>query len=143
VQLVQVDAVGAQPPQGALDRRAQVPRRGVGAGELAGGLVERVAPLGGDHHVVAVAGEGAAEDALAVTRAVHVGGVEERHAQLQRPPQRPDRLLVVDLAPPQGLGALPEGPADRPAPDAERAHLDAATSKKSFHGTNGASSSAL
>jgi hypothetical protein len=53
VELVQVDAVAAEPPQRRLARPADVPGRDVGGGELAAVLVEDVAELGRHDHLVA------------------------------------------------------------------------------------------
>ena len=131
VQLVEVDPVGAQPAQRVDHRPAQVLSASASspvACRLA--LVEGVAPLGGDHRLVAAAGEGPPEHPLAVPGPVRVGGVEERHPQVEGPADRPHRLVVVDRAPAQRLGALGPGAADRPAPHAEGADLDAAAAQR-------------
>lgn len=130
VELVQVDVVGAETLQRCGERAAGVLRGVVGTGEGAGLLVEDVAPLGGEDHVVPALAERAAEDAFAVPRAVGVGGVEERDTQIEGAPDRPYGLLVVDLAPAERLPArvLPL-PADGPAAEAESAHVDTAAAE--------------
>src|SRR5699024_5230802 len=74
---VQVQVIGAQPPEGAVD----LPQDGL-AGKAAGVEVD----LGGDHHLVPgdAAFEGAAQIFFAGARRVAVGGVEKVDAQLQR-----------------------------------------------------------
>ena len=131
VQLVEVDPVGAQPAQRVRRRPgAGTPGEASSPGGLPGRLVEGVAPLGGDHGLVPAAGERPAEHPLAVPGAVRVGGVEEGDAEVERPAYRPHRLVVVDRAPAQRLGALRPGAADRPAPHAEGADLDAAAAQR-------------
>ena len=82
------------------------------------------ARLGRDHEVVRVRRERLADQPLGDMRAVGVGGVDEGHAELDRPPQHPAALVRVGgLAPDPGAGdahgAEPE-PADRQvAPDGE------------------------
>ena len=53
------------------------------------------AELRRDDHLVAPAPDRAADQLLVGERAVHVGGVEERHAEVERPVDRRDRLVVV------------------------------------------------
>ena len=52
-----------------------------------------------------------------------VGGVEQRHAELERAPDRADRLVLVHLAPAGGLAGGRPRAADRPAAEPERADL--------------------
>ena len=61
--------------------------------------VEGVAELGGDHHLVTMAGQRAAQQPLAVPGAVDVRGIEERDPQLIRAAQRRGRFRLIDLAP--------------------------------------------
>lgn len=53
----------------------------------------------GDHYVVAAPGNGTADEFLVDERAVDLGGVEEIHAEVQRPPNGADGLLLVAARP--------------------------------------------
>ncbi len=130
VELVQVHMVGVEAAQGRGQGAAQVFRGVVAAVGGPRPLVEEVAPFGGDDHVGPALAEGPAQHAFAVPGAVVVGRVEEGDAQVEGVPHRPYRLLVVDLPPAQRppVGRLPL-PADRPAAEAQGAHLDAAASQ--------------
>ncbi len=131
VELVEVEVVGVQAAQARLAGAAQIPRRGVAAVALALRLVEDVAELGRQHHPVPPARERAPDDPLAVSRAVDIGGVEEGHAEVERAADRADRLVVVHRAPAARLPVAVPLPADRPAPQAERADLDPAAAQRS------------
>ena len=87
-------------------------------------LVDVVAELGGDHHVVTPFPERVAEDPLAVPGAVVRGGVEEVHAELERAAERTHGLGVVDRAPSGGRAIERPRAADRPAAHPEGADLD-------------------
>jgi hypothetical protein len=93
VQLEEVDRLDPEVAQGQLRLLAQVrrhPDRRPDARALAG-----QAGLGRDDHVVGVRVQRLLEELLGDHGAVGVGGVEERHAELDRAPQHPHRLLVV------------------------------------------------
>ena len=79
MELVEVDAVGAQPAQAVLERAPHV--FGPGAAPL---LVDRHAELGGEHDLIPAPGERLAEILLALGAAVDVGGVEEVDAGVER-----------------------------------------------------------
>ena len=82
VLVVEVDVVGAEPSQRAVDGAADAGRV---AGQPAGWdavLLEGEPELGGDDDVVAVRLEGFADDVLVGERPVDLGGVEERDAEL-------------------------------------------------------------
>ena len=98
VLVVEVDVVGAQPLERALERLPDVLRRAVEAAPGGAVGLRLDAELGGDDDLVAAAGERAAEQLLVVVRAVQLGGVEEGDAELDRPVQRGDRLVGVGLA---------------------------------------------
>lgn len=134
VELVEVEVVGAEAAQAALDGGAQVGRGGILAGGLAGGLVEGVAPLGGDHHLVAAVREGPAEDLLTVPRTVVGGGVEEGRAQVEGAVERCGRLVVVHRTPAELPAPSVQRAADGPAAHAYRADLDAGPSQGTVHG---------
>ena len=122
VDLVEVDIVGAQPLEGRVDGGEQVlsreaavvrarPRREVGLRR---------------EHVVVSAREELREqpsgDLLAAAARVHVGGVEERHARLDRVPHDRLRILLRELPGPNGRIAVAHHPeADPRDPEAGRA----------------------
>jgi hypothetical protein len=54
-----------------------------------------VAELGGQHHLVLVSGDRPPDQPLVGERPVHVGGVQQGDAELQRPLDGGDRLLLV------------------------------------------------
>jgi hypothetical protein len=101
--VVQVDVVGAQPLQGALDRHADVRRAAVDDAWSAVGVGDET-ELGGHHHLVATVADGPADQVLAVERAVDLGGVDVGDAQVQGAVDGADRLGVVE-APAGGVGA--------------------------------------
>ncbi len=75
VVLVEIDVVGAEPPQRAFDRRADVLRRA--ARDRVVVAASSPTELGRDHRPVAAPRERAAEEELAVAVAVALGRVEE------------------------------------------------------------------
>ena len=94
VLVVEIDAVGTQPPQGALDRGpdvrwAAVERSGASAG------VRDEAELRRHHDIVAASLEGAADELLVRVGAVDLGGVDVGDAQLQGSLDGADRLGVA------------------------------------------------
>ena len=97
VLVVQVDVVGAETLQGALDgglhvRGAAVDHTGAAAG------VGDEAELGGDLHLVAAAVECLADDLLAEEGTVDLGGVDVGDTEFQGPVDGADRLVVVETA---------------------------------------------
>ena len=109
VQVVQVDDVDAQPGQ----RRLAGP---LDVGGLAADDAVRVAgrpvdaELRGQLHLVAPVCDAAADQHLVVAGAVDVGGVDERHAEVERAVDGRDRLVpvggAVPLAHPHAAQAL-------------------------------------
>jgi hypothetical protein len=97
VLVVEVDVVDAEALQRGLAGLAHVVRLAVDA-EIAAVLAALVAELGGEHDLVAAAGDRAADELLVGERAVHVGGVEEGAPQLERP---------VDVATASSSSAVP------------------------------------
>ncbi|MNT52707.1 hypothetical protein D3C72_1897460 [compost metagenome] len=79
MQQVQVDAVGAQPPQAALARLH---------GAAAAG-VERI-DLADQEGLIAPPRQGLADHFLGLALAVHLGGIDQPQAQVQAQPQRGD-----------------------------------------------------
>jgi hypothetical protein len=100
VQLVQVDVVGAQPPQRLLHREPDVTTAALGARRGAVAHVHLlVAELRREHHLVPAAREHLAESELrTAVLAVHLGGVEERDAGVDRRVDHRARPLQVDAA---------------------------------------------
>ena len=72
VEVVEADRLGPERTQALLDLRAK---------HLGPALARAVAALGGDQHVVAVAGERLADRALALAARVEVRGVDVAHAR--------------------------------------------------------------
>ena len=80
VLVVQVDVVGAQPSQRALDGGADVGRAAVEVPRALAGVGDQ-AELGGQHDLVAAALQRPADEFLVDVGAVDLGGVDERHAR--------------------------------------------------------------
>ena len=117
VDLVQVDPVGAEPPQRVL-HRADDPA--AGAALPVGIVAHRAVELGGEDHVVPpAAGERLADDLLGLALPVDVGGVDEVDPGVQRGVDDPDRLVVIGVAP----------RAEHHRAEAELAHRDTGASK--------------
>ncbi len=140
MQLVDVDVVRLQSLQAGFEVLPQ-PAGNVAVGlDVAVGhdrlvvLVDVVAELGGDDHLVATLPECLAEEMLAVSGAVVGGGVEERDAEVESALQGAQRLGVVDLAPAGWRSVEREWTADRPAPHAESADLDAGPTEHTSEG---------
>ena len=100
VLVVEVDVVGPEPPEAALDGAPDLGRFAVDAAAVfAGLLVDVPAELGGDLHFVADAREGLAHHLLVGPGPVDFRRVEEVHAEIDRLPQQVDHLgAVLDLA---------------------------------------------
>jgi len=135
VQLVDVDVVGVESMQARLEVGAEpsgdvaVDLIAVVADDGLAVLVDLIAELGGDDDVLAASAERRTEQPLAAPGAVVGGGVEERDAEVERPVQRPQRLVVVDDAPACWSAVERPGPTDRPAAHSERAGLDSGASE--------------
>src|SRR3954471_18885248 len=80
VDLVEVDVVGAEPPQRVLDR---VDDPASGAAALVGVLAHRHEELRREHDVVTAALEGLPDDLLGLAGRVDVGGVDEVDALVE------------------------------------------------------------
>jgi hypothetical protein len=92
VLVVQVDVVHTEPLQGLLAALPHVGRI-TAHPELAPRGDD--AELGREHHLVAPTRDGAADQFLVRALAVHVRGVDQRHAQVESAVQGRDRLDVV------------------------------------------------
>ena len=113
VLVVEVDVVGAQPAQRAVDGAADAGRV---AAEPAGRdavLLEREPELGGDDDVVAVRLEGLADDVFVGERPVHLGGVEERDAELDGAADHRDAVGAVGGGDVVGAGQAHAAEPDR------------------------------
>jgi hypothetical protein len=106
----QVDGVGAQTAQRAVDRRPDTVRSAGDAG-LVTVLVEGEAELGGDDDVAADRLQRLADQLLVVEGAIHLSGVEEGDATVHGRAQERDHLLP--------WGPRPEGLAHAHAAEAE------------------------
>lgn len=99
VYLVEVDVVGAQPPEAALDGPGE-PAPGVAAPvRIAVSHPDREVALGRQHDLVASAVNGLADDLLGLAAGVLVGGVDEIDPAVQRRADQPDRFVVVAVPP--------------------------------------------
>ena len=95
VLVVEVDVVGVEPPQRALDRKSDV---GGSAVEVAGSVADvRDHPeLGGEDDVVTPTPEGPPDQLLVRVGPVHLRGVDEGDTQLEGTMDRRDRMALVD-----------------------------------------------
>src|SRR5438445_2954201 len=89
----EVDVIGLEPARGGFHHLADVLRAAIEANDLP--IVEPEAELGGDDHLIALALESASEKLLVVPDAVGLGGVEERHPQLDGALDGSDRFRIV------------------------------------------------
>jgi alcohol dehydrogenase class IV len=94
VLVVEVDLVHAEALERGLARAAHVLRLAVDA-DPAAVLPALVAELRRQHDLVAAVGDRAADEQLVGERPVHVGGVQEVHAELDRAVDGGDRLVLV------------------------------------------------
>ncbi|CAN5572169.1 hypothetical protein BH20ACT19_BH20ACT19_07730 [soil metagenome] len=97
VLVVEVDVVHAEALERGVARAAHVLGLAVDP-EHRAVLGALVAELGGEHDLVPAALDRPADEALVGERPVHVGGVEERHPELERAADRGDRLVLVGRA---------------------------------------------
>ena len=92
--VVQVDVVGAKPAQRALHGGADVGRTAVESPRARAGVRDE-AELGGEHHLVAAALDGTADEFLVDVRAVDLGGVDEGDAEIESAMDGANRFVVV------------------------------------------------
>ncbi len=131
VQLVEVDAVGSEPPQARLEgvaHEAGVPAlRALALGMLAPALAQLVAELGRDRDLVAARGEHTPDELLVGAAAVGVAGVEEADPELERLREQALAVGLGHVPPPvraqrpgaeADLGGLEVGVAESPRPHA-------------------------
>ena len=92
--VVEVDHVDAKPPQAGVTAGFHVLRSPVDAKEAPVGAAH-IAELGGDDDMLAIARQTAPDELFVAADPVHVGGVEERDAQLDGAVDGSDRFVVV------------------------------------------------
>jgi hypothetical protein len=117
VHLIQVDVVGAEPPQRILDRGHDPASR---ATAMVGVIVERHEEFGGDYDVVAAALQCLADELLRLALRVHVGGVDEVDPCVEGPLDDADAFVVVLGAPVAEHHGAKAQVADRDAGTPER-----------------------
>lgn len=96
VLIVEVDRLDAEPSQARLAGGADVIRAPAHALEGAV-LAANVAELGGENHRVAAIADRTPDQLLVTAYPVHVGGVQKRHAEIDRALNGRDRLGFVGL----------------------------------------------
>jgi hypothetical protein len=96
VLVVEVDVIDAEPAERAVDRAAHV--LGAAVGRPVHLIVVGDPELRRDHELVALAGDRLADELLVGAAAVHLGGVQEIDAELERAVDRRRRLFLVGLA---------------------------------------------
>src|SRR5262245_21808975 len=94
VLVAQVDVIGAEPPQRALDGGTDAGRAAVETARLAAGVRDE-AELRGEHDLVAAALDGPADELLVVEGTVGLGGGQQGDAEFQGPVDRTDGLRLV------------------------------------------------
>ena len=94
VLVVEVDVVGTEPPERSLEGGADVGRGAVEVARTTASVGEH-AELGGQHHLVAATPDGPADEFLVGERPVDLGGVDQRHPQIERTVDGADGLVVV------------------------------------------------
>ena len=117
VHLVQVDVLSPQPAEAVFHLGHDPPPR---VAAHVGVLAHRTMRLGGKHHVVAAALQSLADDLLRLSRRVHIRGVDEVDAGVQRGMDDPDALGVVGITP----------RTEHHRAEAVRAHLDPGTAER-------------
>ena len=98
VHLVQVDPIGAEPAQAVVDRPHD-PAAGVAAPVRVVVVADRIVELGAQHDVVATAGDRLADDLLVLAVGVHVGGVDQVDAGVERSVDDPTARGAIGVAP--------------------------------------------
>jgi hypothetical protein len=129
VQLEEIDIVGAEPAQAALDRTQQMVTRGA---DIVRPLAGAEGRLGRDDDAVAAAGDGLAQDLLGQAVGVDVGAVEHGEAGLEADIDQAGGLPHVAFAP--GAEELVAA-TERTRAEAQCRHLESRSAQQSvFHG---------
>ena len=92
--VVEIDDVDAQPPERRVARLAHVLRRSVYA-DVRSGRVAHVPELRREHDRGPPIPDSSSDQNFVRMRAIHVGGIEKRDAEIQGPMNRPRGLLIV------------------------------------------------
>lgn len=122
VQVVQIDDIHAEVPQGAVHRPVRV--RGAAVVTMGRAVVvELGGELGGDRDLVTPRAQGASDQFLVLERAVCLGRVDMRDPDVDGPVERGDGLLLVP-------GAVPDAHAHR----AQALGGDGEALRTEFHG---------
>ncbi len=103
--VIQIDVIHAQPREAGFAGGLYVLGPAIDAARVRIGRVQADAELGGQEHLIAAAGDGLADQDLVGVRAVHVGGVQQAHAALQRAVDHGDGFGVVAAAAVEGAHA--------------------------------------
>ena len=120
--VVEVDVVDTEPAQRAVDRRAHVLRRADDDRRLRSSRRRHDAELGGHDHLVPSAGDCLADGELAGQGAVDIGGVEQRHTEVEGAVDDVGRIDAIEapIGGAEAHAAEPDG-SDRWAVGTERA----------------------
>ena len=111
MELVEIDHVDAEPAERCLDRLADVLRARVVVQRVAAARADDESRLGRHHRAFPVTLERAPHELLVRERAVDVGGIQQRHPQVERSMDHRDRLRlgrVADVGPVHGHAAEPD-----------------------------------
>ena len=119
----EIDMIGLQPTERPVDGLANRPRPAVAFGADLLAAFEAEAEFRRDDDLVAPILQRPADELLVGERAIALGGVEERAAELDRPMKRRDRLAFVSRA---------VGLAHAHAAEADRGHLEPLAAKLAF-----------
>jgi hypothetical protein len=98
VLVVQVDVIRAQPTQRPFDRGTDVRGAAVEIAWSAAGMGDH-SELCRHHYLVATALDGSPDEFLVGVRPVDLGGVDERHTEVERAMDRADGLGIVATRP--------------------------------------------
>lgn len=95
VPIIKIDLFYAQAPQAAFHRAPDILGPAADAARRRIRRIAQDAELGGQEHLLPFALDRFPHQLLVGVRAIHVGGVEQRDTQLQRPVQRGDGFLPI------------------------------------------------
>src|SRR5690606_22213706 len=77
VQLIEINIVGAQPPQARLTRTPDISRFRTGASNAPRLLVKNITKLGGNHNLLAPVSQNLTQNPFAVTTAIDIRGIKK------------------------------------------------------------------
>src|SRR5205807_5261899 len=93
--IIKIDNIDIEPPQTSLARLADIIRLAADPAKLRLDWIAQDSKLRRDYDLFAMAFNRAAEQLFVRMRSVHVGGVEESDAELERAMDRCERFLVI------------------------------------------------